>query len=71
MLSLVSLFAPLAFGMYWRRATSAGAVLGMVGGLFTWVFFEWAYPLDIPSLVPATLVSMVFLVIGSLAGKKG
>ena len=70
-LSLVSLFAPLAFGMYWRRATSAGAVLGMVGGLFTWVFFEWAYPLDIPSLVPATLVSMVFLVIGSLAGKKG
>ncbi|MEQ8425257.1 MAG: sodium:solute symporter family protein, partial [Cyclobacteriaceae bacterium] len=31
-LSLVSLFAPLTFGLYWRRTSSAGAILAMVIG---------------------------------------
>lgn len=69
-LSLVSLFAPLAFGMYWRRTTSTGAVLGMLFGIVTWLFFKWVYPLDILALIPATIVSIVSLIVGSLIWKK-
>jgi len=65
-LSLVSLFAPLTFGMYWKRTSSAGAVLAMVTGLATWLFFKWIYTIEIPSLVPATLVSISMLIVGSL-----
>lgn len=65
-LSLVSLFAPLTFGLYWKRTSSVGAVLAMVLGLTTWLLFKWIYIIEIPSLVPATLVSIVALVIGSL-----
>lgn len=68
-LSLVSLFAPLVFGLYWGRATSAGALLSMIFGTFTWFVFEW---LDTswPALVPALLVSIIALIVGSLIWKK-
>ncbi len=65
-LSLVSLFAPLTFGLYWKRTSSAGAVLAMICGLLTWLFFKWIYVIEIPSLVPATLTSIGALIIGSL-----
>lgn len=54
-ISLVSLFAPLTFGLYWKKASATGALLSMVLGTFTWFVFEqmesgW------PSLVPGLLV---------------
>jgi solute:Na+ symporter, SSS family len=64
-LSLVSLFAPLTFGLYWKRASSAGALLSMVFGMITWIIFE-AYDSGWPSLVPATIVSITLLIGGSL-----
>lgn len=70
-LSLVSLFASLTFGLYWKRTRSTGAILSMVMGLIAWLFFEWVYPLEIPSLVPATTVSIASLILGSLMWKKG
>ncbi len=36
-LSLVSLFVPLMAGLYWRRASAAGAVISMVGGMVAWL----------------------------------
>jgi Na+/proline symporter len=69
-LSLVSLFAPLTFGMYWKKTSSAGAVLSMVTGLSTWLFFKWVYPLEIPGLIPATMASILALIMGSLIWKK-
>lgn len=69
-LSLVSLFAPLTLGLYWNRANSVGAVLSMVTGLATWLFFKLIYPIEIPSLVPATLVSIGSLILGSLIWQK-
>jgi solute:Na+ symporter, SSS family len=35
--SLVSLFVPLIAGLYWRKASAAGAVLSMVAGLLIWL----------------------------------
>lgn len=68
-LSLVSLFAPLTLGLYWKRATRLGAELAMIGGLVAWIgfeFFEGPYP----SLIPGTLASLLILVVVSLVRKE-
>jgi Na+/proline symporter len=65
-LSLVSLFAPMVFGVYWERSSRAGAFISMVLGMATWIIFE-VYETSWPSLVPATLVSVIGMVVGSLA----
>lgn len=65
-LSLVTLFAPLTFGLYWRRTSRTGAILSMVLGLSSWFLFN-AIELDgIPSLIPATLISISALIVGSI-----
>jgi Na+/proline symporter len=64
-LSLVSLFIPLTMGLYWKRASSAGALISMMVGIITWIIFE-VYETDWPSLVPATLASFAGMVFGSL-----
>lgn len=68
-LSLVSLFAPLTFGLYWKRASSGGALLSMVLGIATWIIFEF-YETAWPSLVPATLISLAAMVAGSFIWPK-
>jgi len=39
--TLVSAFFPLFLGLYWKRATSQGALAGIVAGLSTWLLFEF------------------------------
>jgi SSS family solute:Na+ symporter len=64
-LSLVSLFSPLVFGLYWKRASSTGALLAMVLGILSWIIFE-IYDTSWPSLVPAVIVSILAMIVGSL-----
>jgi SSS family transporter len=64
-LSLVSLFVPMVFGLYWKRTTSQGAILSMVCGMICWITLE-LFPVNIPSHLLATMVSLVALLIGSL-----
>jgi solute:Na+ symporter, SSS family len=68
-LSLVSLFAPLAFGLYWKRSSAGGALLSMVLGMLTWIIFEF-YETTWPSLAPATLVSIAAMIAGSFIWPK-
>jgi solute:Na+ symporter, SSS family len=63
--SLVSLFAPLVLGLYWKKSSSIGAIASMFSGLFFWLFFRM-YGLTIPPFVPATLISIGSLVLLSL-----
>lgn len=63
-LSLVSLFTPMVFGMYWKRSSSIGAMMSMVAGMVAWFGFE-NYPVSVPALVPATLISMIVFLSGS------
>ena len=67
-LSLVSLFIPLTLGIYWKRATSKGALLSMVMGILTWLIWQ-RLESDWPSLVPAVIVSLMAMVVGSLIWK--
>lgn len=64
-LSLVSLFIPLTLGLYWKKASSNGALLSMVAGILTWIIFE-AYDSGWPSLVPATLASLAGMLVASV-----
>lgn len=65
-LSMVTLLAPLAFGIYWKRTTSLGSMASMTTGFIAWIIFEFVVDIGIHSLVPATLVSIVALVAVSL-----
>jgi Na+/proline symporter len=67
--SLVSLFIPLTFGLYWKKANSYGAIASMFLGLITWLVFLYV-PIPIPSLVPAVGASLLGMIIGSILKKE-
>lgn len=64
-LSLVSLFVPMAAGMYWKRCSATGAILSMILGMVAYLYFE-SFPLEVPALVPAVGVSLTTVIAGSL-----
>lgn len=68
-LSLVSLFVPLVFGLYWKRANGAGAILAMIAGSVTWFAMQPMEEMVAPS-VPATIVSLIAMVGGSILFEK-
>lgn len=67
-LSLVSLFAPLTLGLYWKRASAVGALVAMVSGIVTWLIASRMHT-DWPPLIPGLLVSLMGMIIGSLVWK--
>lgn len=66
---LVGAFIPLVAGLYWRRATTQGALGSMGLGLMVWVAFlaipGWAQAF--PAQLAGLLASMLGMVVGSLA----
>jgi SSS family transporter len=63
---LVGAFVPLVFGLYWRGATTQGAVLSVCAGLGTWLMF-----LVIPAWAaefPQQLAGLLAALIGMFAG---
>lgn len=63
--TLVSAFAPLALGLFWKRATTAGALLAVVLGLASWLLLELVAP---EALVPPQLVGLALSFLGMLVG---
>jgi SSS family transporter len=63
--TLVSAFAPLVLGLYWKRSTTAGALLAVVLGIATWVLMEVIEP---EALVPPQLVGLGFSFLGMVVG---
>ncbi|HEY0200915.1 MAG TPA: sodium:solute symporter family protein [Burkholderiaceae bacterium] len=64
---LVGAFIPLVFGLYWKRATTQGAVFAIVLGLLTWLLFL-ATPAgeNFPAQLAGLLASLTGMLIGSL-----
>jgi SSS family solute:Na+ symporter len=66
--TLVGAFVPLVCGLYWKRATSLGGLLAIVGGLVVWIGFEMLNP---DGLLPPQLAGLAAsfggMVVGSLA----
>ena len=65
--TLVGAFVPLVAGLYWKRATTQGAVLSIVLGLLTWLLFL-ATPAgaEFPAQLAGFLMALVGMGIGSL-----
>jgi Na+/proline symporter len=67
--TLVAAFIPLFAGLYWKRATTQGALWAIIGGTTSWIGLEWLSPAD--SIWPPQLVGFLIaglgMVVGSLA----
>ena len=65
--TLVGAFVPLAFGLYWERATTQGAIFSIVLGLMAWLLFM-ATPAgtEFPAQLAGLLAGLAGMLIGSL-----
>jgi SSS family transporter len=66
-ITLVAAFVPLAFGLYWKRANTQGALTAIVMGLSAWILCEVFEPSEIwPPQLVGLLMSILGMVTGSL-----
>jgi len=63
--TLVSCIVPLAAGIYWKRATAAGAVFSVLFGLLAWGIAELTAP---EATLPPQLVGLAFSLLGMILG---
>ena len=74
LVTLCGAFTPLAFGVYWKRATNAGALASIICGVGTWVVLEavnWQLAgsggeLLVPPQVAGLAAAIIGMVLGSL-----
>jgi solute:Na+ symporter, SSS family len=64
-LSLVSLFIPLAAGLYWRKASNVGALGAMLVGMAVWILCELIIQTEWPALIWGSLASAAAMIAGS------
>ena len=62
---LVGAFIPLVMGLYWKHATTQGALMSTVGGLLSWLLME-VFGGD--SIWPPQLVGLLVAFVAMLAG---
>jgi SSS family transporter len=68
--TLVGAFVPLVFGLYWKRATTQGAIFSLGAGIAVWLlFFPQISPLGefFPGQLAGLLAALVGMLFGSLA----
>lgn len=66
--TLVGAFVPLVFGLYWKRATTQGAIFSIVLGVLAWLLFL-ATPAG--EQFPAQLAGVLAGLVGMLGGSLG
>ncbi len=70
--TLVVAFAPLVFGLYWKRASTFGAYVSIAVGLLVWLPLEFVMPdAEISPHFWGFLASMAGMVVGSLMRPAG
>jgi SSS family solute:Na+ symporter len=71
--TLVGAFVPLVTGLYWKRATTQGAVFSLVAGVGTWIlFFPQVSMLGelFPGQLAGLLAAFAGMVVGSLMPQR-
>ncbi|WP_295523782.1 sodium:solute symporter family protein [Limnohabitans sp. Rim8] len=64
--TLVGAFVPLAFGLFWKKATTQGALLAIVLGLVVWLLFMFTSAgEEFPAQLAGVLASLAGMLIGS------
>lgn len=60
-------FAPIIFGLYWKRATKEGALAAMIGGLIAYItWFALGSPFGLHAVLIGTAVSIILMLVVSL-----
>ncbi|HEX8788096.1 MAG TPA: sodium:solute symporter family protein [Telluria sp.] len=66
--TLVGAFVPLVMGLYWKRATTQGAILSLALGIGTWIGLSISPLADaFPSQLAGLITAFVGMIAGSLA----
>jgi SSS family transporter len=65
--TLVGAFVPLLMGLYWKRATTQGAIVSIGAGIFTWVLF-FPQVSNLGDLFPGQLAGLIAAFAGMFAG---
>ena len=73
--TLVGAFVPLVMGIYWKRATTQGAILSVAAGIAVWViFFPQVGGEELSKMFPGQLAGLIAafagMIVGSLAPQK-
>jgi Na+/proline symporter len=65
--TLVGAFVPLVFGLYWKKATTQGAIFSIVLGMLTWLLFMVTPAGEqFPGQLAGLVAGLAGMVIGSL-----
>ena len=65
--TLVGAFVPLVFGLYWKKATTQGAIFSIVLGMLTWLLFMVTRAGEqFPGQLAGLLAGLLGMVMGSL-----
>ncbi|MOA59634.1 sodium/panthothenate symporter [compost metagenome] len=64
--TLVAAVVPLFAGLFWKRATTQGALFAIVFGLSSWIYLE--YSLTDEAFWPPQLAGLLFSLAGMLIG---
>ncbi len=67
--TLVGAFVPLVMGLYWRRATTQGAIISLAAGIGTWIVFfpqisGWG--VHFPGQLAGLIAAFAGMIVGSL-----
>jgi solute:Na+ symporter, SSS family len=66
--TLVAAFVPLAAGLFWKRATTQGALCAIAAGLVAWIGSEWLNAEA--SVWPAQLIGLLMATVGMVFGSQ-
>ncbi|MCD6078386.1 MAG: putP [Ramlibacter sp.] len=67
--TLVGAFVPLAMGIYWKRATTQGAICSVAAGIAVWVlFFPQVGGEALAAAFPGQLAGLIAALVGMVAG---
>jgi SSS family transporter len=66
--TLVAAFIPLVMGLYWKRATTQGAIASIAAGIATWVIFFPQVNEGLSKAFPGQLAGLLAALVGMVAG---
>ncbi|WP_427915179.1 sodium:solute symporter family protein [Ramlibacter sp. MMS24-I3-19] len=66
--TLVAAFVPLVMGLYWKRATTQGAIASIAAGVVTWVLFFPQLNEGLSKAFPGQLAGLLAGIAGMVAG---
>jgi len=70
-ITLVTAFVPLAFGLFWLRATTQGAYFAMAAGLSVWLTAERFIQSEVwPAQILGFVAAIIGMIVGSLLPQK-